>query len=80
MRAVVQKWGNSLAIRLPKWLADDVDLHERSEVDLAVVDGTVVVTPVGLGEPSIEELIASIDAETVHPETDWGPPVGKEVW
>ncbi|MEX0782637.1 MAG: AbrB/MazE/SpoVT family DNA-binding domain-containing protein [Dehalococcoidia bacterium] len=80
MRAVVQKWGNSLAIRLPKRVAEDVRLRERSEVEMDVVDGRVVVTPVNVDEPSIEELIASIDPETVHPETDWGPPLGKEVW
>jgi antitoxin MazE len=45
-----------------------------------VVDGRVVVTPIPSTEPPIEELIAAIEPENVHPETDWGPPVGKEVW
>jgi antitoxin component of MazEF toxin-antitoxin module len=29
---------------------------------------------------SLEELLADFKPEHRHPETDWGPPVGKEVW
>jgi antitoxin MazE len=46
MRARVQRWGNSLALRIPRSLAADAKLRQESEVDLTVVDGKVVITPV----------------------------------
>lgn len=79
MKTRVSKWGNSLALRIPKSVVDDIGLADTAEVDVKVVAGSVVITPITV-EPSIDELIASIDPATVHAEVDWGPPVGKEVW
>jgi antitoxin MazE len=45
MRATVAKWGNSLALRLPRGIAGDADLTEGTVVDLAVEGGRIVVTP-----------------------------------
>lgn len=80
MRAKVQKWGNSLALRIPRSLALEVGLSTESPVELILVEGRLVVEPVAEEVPSLEELIAQITPENRHGETDWGPPVGKEVW
>jgi antitoxin MazE len=80
MRARVQKWGNSLAVRIPKNLAQEAGLSSESRVELTLVEGRLVVEPVAEEVPSLEELLAQITPENRHAEVDWGAPVGKEVW
>ena len=80
MRAKVQKWGNSLAVRIPRSLAVEAGLSTESPVELVLVEGRLVVEPVVEEVPSLEELVAQITPENRHEEFDWGPPVGKEVW
>mgnify|MGYP001566614204 FL=1 len=80
MNATVQKWGNSLALRIPKSLAEDVDLHQGSVVELAVVGGEVVVKPRKEKKLSLRQLVKRITKRNLHAETDWGRPMGKEVW
>jgi antitoxin MazE len=46
MRTIVRTWGNSLAIRIPRVIAEDVAIHDGSLVDLFIRDGAVVITPV----------------------------------
>jgi antitoxin MazE len=79
MRTRVQKWGNSLALRIPKAFALEVGLSEDREVDLSVQRGCLVVEPPA---PSytLEELLAGVRPSNLHGEIDWGPPVGKETW
>lgn len=79
MRARIQKWGNSLAVRIPKALAAEADLDQDSEVELSLVDGSLVIAPAPT-RFTLEELVAGITDENRHGETDWGKPVGKEVW
>lgn len=79
MRAKVQKWGNSLAIRLPKTLADRMHLGCDSQVRLDVEDGRLVVTP-EQRRPTLDELLAGVTKDNIHGETDLGPPVGREIW
>ncbi len=85
MRQRVQKWGNSLALRIPRSLADDAKLEVNSEVELSIRDGELVVSrAVQTSRPSprynLEELLAGITPENLHEETDWGSAVGNEVW
>lgn len=81
MKSRVQKWGNSLAVRIPKALAEETELDENREVTFSVRDGDLIVTPVRRRRrPTLDELVDAITPENRHPETDWGPPVGKEVW
>ena len=58
MRAKVQKWGNSLGIRIPKALAQEVGLETDSEVDLAALDGKLVISPVASGALSLRHLLS----------------------
>jgi antitoxin MazE len=80
MVATVAKWGNSLAVRIPQNLAKEIHLVEGSEVDLGIVDGTLVMKPRGRKRYSLDELIKEITPENLHAEIDSGIAVGNEVW
>lgn len=80
MHTTIQRWGDSLAIRIPPELADEAGLKVGSEVELVVVNGCLKIYPPGMPRFTLEELVAQITPENRHEEIDWGPPVGKEVW
>ncbi|ASC70115.1 Antitoxin MazE [Halomicronema hongdechloris C2206] len=80
MVATVTKWGNSLALRIPQHIAKEIQLTEGAEVDLAVIDGNLVIKPRPRRRYSLEELIAAITPETLHSEVETGVAVGNEAW
>lgn len=80
MKARVQKWGNSLAVRIPKGLADEARLEQDSPVELSLEDGKIWVAPIAAPEVTLEELLAGITDENRHAEVRTGPVVGSEVW
>ena len=80
METRVEKWGNSLALRIPKPLAAEVGLEDSSPVDLSLMDGRLVITPVVEPELSLATLLAQVTEENLHREVDTGPAVGGEVW
>ena len=80
MNARVQKWGNSLALRIPRPFAAEVGLSENSEVELSLDEGRLVVRPLRRVKYDLAELLAKVTPKNRHPETDWGKPVGKEAW
>lgn len=80
MRTRVQKWGNSLALRIPKSFALEAGLAENSAVDLSVQEGRLVVQ-VEVEEPlRLEDLLGRITDKNLHREWPTGPAVGKEIW
>jgi antitoxin MazE len=81
MRGKVSRWGNSLAIRIPKAVANEAGIGEDRPIEIRVEHSTIVVEPLAADEePTLEELVAGITPENRHGETDWGPPAGREVW
>jgi antitoxin MazE len=76
----VQKWGNSLAVRIPKPFASEVGLSENAVVELSVNGRTLVVTPVASHVYSLAQLLASVRRSNLHHETATGKPQGNEVW
>jgi antitoxin MazE len=73
------KWGNSLAVRIPKSVVGTARLQEGDEVTLAVgKDGATVMRP-AWHKYQLDELVSKITAGNRHDETDWGPRVGKEI-
>lgn len=80
MRAEVKKWGNSLALRIPKALAEEVGLESGSRVELIAENGRLHVISVKRPRYTLEELVAQITPDNRHGEIDIGPAVGKEVW
>lgn len=79
MHSKIQRWGNSLAVRIPKAFALDVGLEEDAAVELSVREGDLVISRI---EPSLtlEGLLARITDENLHQEVETGPAVGNEVW
>ncbi len=76
----VQKWGNSLALRIPKAFAIDAQLKNDSVVEVSLVDGQIVIRPVASQAWSLERLLSGVTTNNLHHETDTGDAVGKEVW
>ena len=80
MKTRIHKWGNSLALRIPKSFAAEVKLKQGSEVEISLVDGKLVIVPATEMEFNLEHLIAGITEENRHHEVDTGQPIGNEVW
>jgi antitoxin MazE len=80
MRTRIQRWGNSLAVRIPKSFAAEVGLADDSMVDIRVVDGQVVVIPVMAMRYTLEALLADVTDDNLHHEVPAGPAMGDEVW
>lgn len=78
MRVKVQKWGNSLALRIPRPFAREVAVQEGTTVDLSVDDGKLVVSPVMQGRYTLKQLLRGVTKDNIHGETDWGRPAGRE--
>lgn len=79
MQTRIAKWGNSLAIRIPKVFAHQTGLSPGAKVEVTVENGRLIITPVS-PDYGLEELVQGITSENRHNETDWGPSVGAEVW
>ena len=80
MLARIQKWGNSLGLRIPKRLAVDAKVAEGTSVELNLENGRLVVVPQRKAKCTIKDLVAGITPKNLHGETDTGSPVGREVW
>ncbi|MDL1978405.1 MAG: AbrB/MazE/SpoVT family DNA-binding domain-containing protein [Deltaproteobacteria bacterium] len=80
MRTKVQKWGNSLAIRIPKLFAQNIRLRNNDSVELLLKKGKLIISPITDKEYTLEELLSGVTVDNVHNEIDMGKPVGKEVW
>lgn len=79
MKVQIQKWGNSLALRIPKSFALETKIEQGSTVEVALEKGQITVKPVK-DEITLESLLADITEENLHTEIDFGRPEGKEVW
>ena len=80
MKTRVQKWGNSLALRIPKSFAVEAGLQDNGAVELSLVDGALIVKAVIPQPPTLDELLRGITDDNIPSEWDTGPAVGKEVW
>jgi len=81
MKSKIQKWGNSLAIRIPKSFAVQTEIKQDSIIDLSVIDGKIIVEPEKQKPKyTLEELLDGVTEENLHGEIDFGKPVGKELW
>ncbi|MEW6657549.1 MAG: AbrB/MazE/SpoVT family DNA-binding domain-containing protein [Thermodesulfobacteriota bacterium] len=77
----IKKWGNSLAVRIPAQLAQQLNLTENTPVDYAVVDGSLVIRRVAQkGSYSLDQLLNRVNKENMHGEAETGPAVGREIW
>jgi antitoxin MazE len=79
MTNIVNKWGNSLGLRIPQPVASKVGLTAGTVVSIEVVNNTIVVSLVKK-KYSLDELLEGVTPELIGGEYDWGVSVGKEVW
>ena len=80
MRTLVRKWGNSLALRIPKSFAQEVGLEKNSAVEVSLEEGKLVVAPVAQPGFTLDQLLGQITVENLHHEIDTGSAIGKEGW
>ena len=80
MKTKVQRWGNSLAVRIPKSFAEEVGLMDGSPVEMRLVDGGLLVEPVSTRPLSLDEMLDGVTESNLHSEVDTGPAQGSEAW
>lgn len=80
MEARIQKWGNSLALRIPSAFAKHARIRLGSRVDVSEVKGKLVITLLETDEPTLEMLLAVVTPENIHHEVATGKAVGNEAW
>ncbi|MDF0652357.1 MAG: AbrB/MazE/SpoVT family DNA-binding domain-containing protein [Nitrospira sp.] len=80
MKTTAQKWGNSLAIRVPKSVAMQVGLKAQDDLEIEVQDGNVVLKPQLRRVYRLDDLVKRITPKNVHSEIDTGIPIGREIW
>lgn len=79
MTATIQKWGNSLALRLPKALAMEVHIAEGTRVELVRTKEGVLVKARQKPRYRLSKLLGGVTKKNIHSETDWGNSVGREI-
>ena len=72
------KWGNSLAVRIPKITAEEAGVGEGDRISIEVTDGCIRLRPSQPQVPTLKELVAQITPENRYPEVKTGPSRGKE--
>jgi len=81
MNTKVQKWGNSIAFRIPKAYAKSIDLKEGNQVNLKIVNGKIVIEKEKKGNKySLKSLLSQVTKNNIHNEIETGFPIGKEMW
>ena len=80
METKIQKWGNSLGVRLPKSVTSSTSLKAGTRVSVSEDKGKVTIEILPDADSTLDEMLASITDENVHAELSWGDAKGKEVW
>lgn len=80
METKIQKWGNSLAVRIPKAFVKEAHVAYGTSVDLSVDDGKIVIDPHIEPEYRLEDLLKGVTKHNIHAEVEIGAAVGREVW
>ena len=80
MQTKIQKWGNSLAVRIPKAFVRETHVAYGTTVDLSVDEGRIVIDPHAEPEYRLEDLLRGVTKRNLHAEIDVGAAVGQEVW
>lgn len=80
MQSRIQKWGNSLALRIPKSFAQEVGIERDAQVDVSLEDGKLVIEPISKPALTLEQLLSQVTEDNIHHEVDTGPAMGEEIW
>lgn len=79
MKTKIQKWGNSLAVRIPSSFAKEINLKEEDKVELSISDFKLVVEPLNQTKYKLDKMVSMINENNIHYETEFGNPEGKEL-
>jgi len=80
MNRHVKKWGNSAAVRIPAATLAAAGLQTDDPISIREEDGRIVIEKISPETITLEWLLEGITPDNLHPEIDFGPPVGKERW
>lgn len=80
MKTKVQRWGNSLAVRIPKTFAEEVGLKDDSSIEMRLVKGGLLLEPSPVWAPTLDELLDGVTESNLHDEVDTGPAQDSEAW
>ncbi len=72
------KWGNSLALRIPKPMAKECGIQENTSLEISSRKGEIVITPIKK-KYFLEDLLAKVNKKNIHSEIEFGQPIGKEI-
>ena len=78
MEAKIQKWGNSLGIRIPMNVIRGLSLKNGSIVEIVEEPDRLIIRPIE--KPTLDELLDTISEENLHSEIDFGKAEGNEIW
>lgn len=77
MQTVIQKWGNSLGVRIPALYVREFDLKNGSAVEILEDEGRLVIVP---RRDALEDLLSLVTEDNLHAPVETGSPVGREEW
>jgi antitoxin MazE len=80
MQTKIQKWGNSLGLRIPKSFAKQAGVEAGSDVDLSIEGSDLVVRSKRRSRYRLQSLLKGVKAKNLHKEVDTGARVGREAW
>ena len=80
MKAKIQKWGNSLAVRIPRAFVKEAHVEYGTVVDMSVDDGKIVIDPHTEPEYRLDDILEGVTRKNVHTEIETGDAVGREAW
>ena len=80
MQTRIQKWGNSLGLRIPRSLAVEAQVEEGATVELSVENGRLLVRPLRVRRYALSALLRKVNSRKLHGEVPTGKAVGREAW
>jgi antitoxin MazE len=79
MANIINRWGNSLGVRIPLPVANELGLKIGTVVDVTIENGKAVISPIKK-KYTLDELLEGVTPDLIDGEYDWGQPVGHEIW
>jgi len=79
MDITVQKWDNSIAIKIPEIFAKGMNIQKGSHLDLLKVKDKLILKP-RTGKITLKKMLSGITEDNIHSETKTGKVVGNEIW
>jgi antitoxin MazE len=79
MVTAVKRWGNSLGIRIPKAIAQQLNISDGANISINVNNDLIEISKVPQ-KMTLKDKLQSITPENLHSEVSTGTPVGNEIW